>query len=114
MSTFCYDDDGKIEWESSQNEINCIEKISFEECRIFYKNLLAPQSAYKNFKRSLTPEVFQDFQDQKKDNKILQSLNKKFSFENLILKGCKSEVSTGNKFDFKNLADKLNNNKNIG
>ena len=86
MGTFCYDADGKIEWDFSDNEIKCIEEQTFEECKEFYGKLLRPSASYDPKAEKLTPETFARFKSEVKRNTSIRDLAKRYSYEQILPK----------------------------
>ena len=109
MGTFCYDDDGRIEWDFSDNEIKCIEKQTFEECKEFYAKLLRPSPSYDPKAEKLTPETFTRFKSEVRSSAAMKSLAKRYSFEQLLPKISSGDSMGDSANDFGELARLMKN-----
>ena len=108
MGTFNYDIGDKIEWDFNDNEIKCIEKQTFEECKVFYKKLLQPSDSYDSTAAKLTPETFTSFKSEVKRNSTMRQLAKRHSIENLLPKISSGELMKDMN-DFSELAKLMKN-----
>jgi len=85
LTTFCYDNDGEIEWEKTANEIEAINALTFDDVKKFYKALFAPSAVPSAQK--ITPENYEDFKNElykSAKGSIMRSKAKKMPFEEIV------------------------------
>jgi len=72
LTTFCYDDNGEIEWEKTANEIEAITALTFEDVKKFYKTLFAPSEVPSTQK--ITLETYKDYKNDASKNQFMSKM----------------------------------------